>query len=165
MLSAVRSVDCGNWIFITNSPAAVTNVDLNAIADDPLQKTPTIVMDLGTNQGTIVKKELYNGDIAVAVFNESTATNGWCPTITWSMLGLNTNDVYAVTKVFSSGEFGFWPYTNSGGIFANLALNPTGAVLLRLSKTSIAGVAVALTNQPALFSVVALPMAFEFNIN
>ena len=69
-----------------------------------------------------------------AVLVSDEGTNGWMPTITWDMLGLNTNDTYKVSKAFSYGESGndVWPTTNAIG------LNLTGTTNLTLYGVSSA---------------------------
>jgi hypothetical protein len=133
MLSAVRDVATVNSNNIINSLPALTNAALNAIACDPLQRLPTLVKDLGVGIGTIWKKELYNGDVAVMV-NSEAVTNSLSPAVTWDMLGLNTNDFYIAKKVYNLFEFGAWPATNTTGLFTNFIINVGGNVIIRLSK-------------------------------
>jgi hypothetical protein len=77
------------------------------------------------------------------------------------MLGLNTNDTYIVNKISTVGDHGTWPVTNKVGLIGNLVLNPgePEGVLLRLSKVP-GGAGAALTNQPALFSVLGTTNGF-----
>ena len=117
---------------------ALNNSAWGAVWLDPAQNLPVLGHDWTAGTGCMLYERLQNGDTAIVVADEG--TNGWMPTITWNMIGLNTNDTYKVTKAFSYGESGndVWPTTNSVGLnlsgTTNLTLYGTSSALLVLHQ-------------------------------
>jgi len=150
MISAVRGIDCVQTNYIMNCVPALTNAAFNAVINDPLQALPKLVSDFGVGQGTVWMKQLFNGDVALMV-NSEAATNGWCPRVTWDMLGLNTNDYYTVIPIYGWSDFSTWfpgqqPITRQNGLINDFSINLFGASIVRLHKAFAALSSVLFTN-------------------